>query len=338
MASIERVRSLGPTPTDVTGAITMTPPIVAGYCPQTADRGPITFAAAAARFTGAPLVVTSIHSGGAVVDHLAGGELADRPATETQQLLERLEAELGDGIDLHVRRREATTPAAGLAHALVDENAGLVVLGSTGRGPVGRVLPGSTAERVIHGAPCPVAVVPRGYELPDGGIATVGAAFAPTREGRDALRAAALVAEAAGARLRVVMVLDPKLAQHQAPGLLAHQHRDQGPGEDAAGRIRLEAERTLDEAIASLPDVGDVQRDVLFQDPADGLAAASEHLDLLVMGSRAYGPLRAVMLGGVSRRVITRAACPVLVLPRGTGSAIDGLLARTGSDSRPAGV
>ena len=30
---------------------------------------------------------------------------------------------------------------------------------------------------------------------------------------------------------------------------------------------------------------------VLFQDPADGLAAASGHVDLLVMGSRAYGPM-----------------------------------------------
>ena len=59
--------------------------------------------------------------------------------------------------------------------------------------------------------------------------------------------------------------------------------------------------------------------------PADGLAAASGHVDLLVMGSRAYGPMRAVMLGGVSRRVMTRAACPVLVLPRGTTSAADAL-------------
>jgi Universal stress protein family len=55
--------------------------------------------------------------------------------------------------------------------------------------------------------------------------------------------------------------------------------------------------------------------------------AASEQLDLLVMGSRAYGPARAVMLGGVSRQVVVRAACPVLVLPRGTEGGIDALLA-----------
>jgi hypothetical protein len=44
------------------------------------------------------------------------------------------------------------------------------------------------------------------------------------------------------------------------------------------------------------------------------------------MGSRAYGPMRAVMLGGVSRRVITRATCPLLVLPRGNGSALEALV------------
>jgi Universal stress protein family len=65
---------------------------------------------------------------------------------------------------------------------------------------------------------------------------------------------------------------------------------------------------------------------VLFQPPADGIVAASENLDLLVMGSRAYGPVRAVMLGGVSRQVIARAACPVLILPRGTAAGLDALL------------
>ena len=54
--------------------------------------------------------------------------------------------------------------------------------------------------------------------------------------------------------------------------------------------------------------------------------AASEHLDLLVMGSRAYGPAHAVLLGGVSRRVIAGAACPVVVLPRGTAARFEALV------------
>ena len=42
-------------------------------------------------------------------------------------------------------------------------DAGLIVVGSTHTGRAGRVLPGSTAERLLHGSPCPVAVAPKGY-------------------------------------------------------------------------------------------------------------------------------------------------------------------------------
>lgn len=108
--------------------------------------------------------------------------------------------------------------------------------------------------------------------------------------------------------------------------MMALHQRDRDPDEDAGAIRAIEAERTLDDAIAALPPGADVEPDVLFQPPADGIVAASENLDLLVMGSRAYGPVRAVMLGGVSRQVIARAACPVLILPRGTAAGLDALL------------
>ncbi|HEX2411694.1 MAG TPA: universal stress protein [Solirubrobacteraceae bacterium] len=33
-------------------------------------------------------------------------------------------------------------------------------------------------------------------------------------------------------------------------------------------------------------------------------------------GSRGHGPMRRVLLGGVSSRLMRRAACPVVVVPR----------------------
>jgi nucleotide-binding universal stress UspA family protein len=59
------------------------------------------------------------------------------------------------------------------------------------------------------------------------------------------------------------------------------------------------------------------------------LIRVSEHLDLLVCGSRGYGPVRAVLLGGVSRRVAAEARCPVIVLPRGVRASLEALLAET---------
>ena len=47
----------------------------------------------------------------------------------------------------------------------------------------------------------------------------------------------------------------------------------------------------------------------------------------MVVGSRGYGPARAVLLGGVSHVLVRDAGCPVLVLPRGgRHEALDSLL------------
>ena len=55
---------------------------------------------------------------------------------------------------------------------------------------------------------------------------------------------------------------------------------------------------------------------VLSGDPAEELARQSREFDLLVLGSRGYGPVRRVFLGGVAHGVVKSAACPVVVMPR----------------------
>ena len=161
-----------------------------------------------------------------------------------------------------------------------------------------------------------VTVMPEDYEPPAAGLQTIGAAFAPTAEGREALRIAAMLARAGSARLRAITVLDPKHAEEQSPGLMASQHHDADPAEGVAARHRLAQEAELREALDALGDDVDSEIDVLFNDPVDGLLAAARHVDLLVMGSRGRGPLRAAILGSVSHSVAQQAPCPVLILPR----------------------
>ena len=129
-------------------------------------------------------------------------------------------------------RRRAGSPAHAITAAIEELQPGLVVVGSTHRGGFGRVMPGSTAERVIHGCAAPVAVVPHQHELPRGRRSQpIAAGFEPTDEGRAALRVAADLARATGAKL---------LATHGA-GSQARR----GPGARPAGQddARPEPER-----------------------------------------------------------------------------------------------
>jgi nucleotide-binding universal stress UspA family protein len=305
----------------------MSSPILAAYCPKDADRGPIEFAVAAARFTGAPLVVVSVRSGGSLLDRLTGGEFTDD--SDAPVTLDTLRSELAAlDIDASVHVIEHHTPAGGVAAALEELHPRLLVLGSSRRGPVGRVLAGSTAERLIHGAPCPVVVVPHGHKTTAGGAQLVGAAFVPTPEGKAALEAAALLARALEARLLAVMVLDPKYAEQPSQVAMARVRGEFDLSDDDAQdtRERLVATDALRAALAELGDDVESEPDVLFQDPLEGLTAASERTDLLVIGSRGYGPAKSVMLGGISRRLIAAAHCPVLVLPRADAEAVAALV------------
>ena len=302
----------------------MRAPIIAAFSPHDRDRGAVDLALAASRATGAPLVAVAVYPGGSVLDRLTGAESADAADRDAVQALQTdLDA---SGVPATLRIEEHTTPARGLAHAVAELGPELLVVGSTRHATHGHVRPGSVAERLLGGSPCPVAVVPHEHPLREDGLRTIGVAFVPTPEGREALHAAAELARAFGARLRVIMVLDPKHAEEQSPGLMARQHHSVDASEVIASRHRLEARGELDAAVEELAPGVQCDIDVLYQDAADGVIAASAQVDLLVMGSRAYGPVRAVMLGGVSRQVIAQAGCPVLVLPRGAEAATQTLV------------
>jgi nucleotide-binding universal stress UspA family protein len=191
----------------------------------------------------------------------------------------------------------AGTSPARVLHELADQRHPLaLVVGSSRGGANGVVSVGSASELLLHGSPVPVAVAPNGFTVPSRRTVDVGVAYGTTPESDDAVRVAAALAGQAGASLRVLRVDEP--APHND---LAEHH----PGE------------RLERALAGRP----AQYAELSGDPAAALAAASDDLDLLVAGSRSYGPLGAVLLGAVTRRLMRAARCPVLLVPRTRDSA-----------------
>ena len=128
-------------------------------------------------------------------------------------------------------------------------------------------------------------------------------------EAHEALRVARRLADKIGAGLRLFTVAAPR-AEVFAPVV----GRD--AEEASMGTLRENARTALDGALASMADVP-ATGELLEGDTVDALAALDDReVDLLVCGSRGYGPVRRVLLGGVSSRLIRRAACPVVVVPR----------------------
>lgn len=283
----------------------MPTPIIAAYDPYVEDRAPVELALAAAELTGADVIAVAVRPS-PFVGGWADLYVVDAGPDDTiESAMRRLEGELG------VQTRivtDASEPRA--LHALArDAEAGMIVVGSTRRGRTGRVLPGSTAERLLHGAPCPVALAPHGYVRTS--VDEIAIGFVDSPEGHAALAVAHMLAGRAGARLRVIAAL------HPVSGLSSGTTPP--PGLGLEGRHRAAVEATLTAALDALPTGVKIERELHVDDPGDVLLAVSEHVGLLVCGSRGYGPLRSVLLGGVSRRLVDGAQCPVLVLPRESG-------------------
>jgi nucleotide-binding universal stress UspA family protein len=249
--------------------------------------------------------------------------LEERLEEAIGESLDRLADELRHrGVDVDCRSLTGTSAARALHEAAEESGAGLLVVGSTERGGIGRVLPGSTAERLMHGAPCPIAVVPRSWQ-PGGGLGTIGVGYVDTAEGHDALDNALALARRSGAELRVLSAAKEHAitATYGGGDALTPATRY----EELAIMLRGSAEQAVEAATSGVSDV-EIEPDVSVGDAAEFLIAASEHLDLLICGSRGYGPARAVLLGGVSRRVVNEAHCPVIVLAHGVETGLDALV------------
>ena len=65
----------------------------------------------------------------------------------------------------------------------------------------------------------------------------------------------------------------------------------------------------------------DVDGRAVYGLPGEELAAFGEQVDLLVVGSRSYGPVKRLVLGSTSNFLQRHARCSLLVLPRTAASA-----------------
>jgi len=289
--------------------------IIVGVDPLRCDPEPLALASMLGRLTGAPVTAVSAHPHDPVDP--ANADLARVLRDEALAALGRCARELPEGTTLRAVASES--PARALHEIAESMEADLLVLGPTYGGPLGRLALGNVADRVLHGAPCPVAIAPRGYEAPAGGPGVVCAAFVDTPEGRDALDGAAALAARAGASLQALTIVewfDPT-GMVAPPAQLIEHEREQ--------TVEL-ARQAAHHALERLSVDVEAEAVVLPGGTAATLVERSAGLDLLVCGSRGYGPVRTVLLGSVSHALAHHARCPLIVLPRGTDRTLERLV------------
>ena len=186
----------------------------------------------------------------------------------------------------------APSVGSGLQQLGADCGADLLVVGSSSRGPAGRVLAGDDARGTVSGAACPVAVAPHAYAKRSDEIKAIGVAYDGGAEAAAALAVARELAAAHRARLLALTVVA------RVPG--------------AVRRVRILEQAARD----SLRQLEGVEGRVAVGAPPDELVAFGDELDLLVVGSRGRGPLRRLILGSTSLHLTREARCPLLVIPR----------------------
>lgn len=223
---------------------------------------------------------------------------------ETKSLFEEAREKL-PGIEVETEAYLGGSTAGILTKIAEREDFDAIVIGSH-QGALGRVTIGSVASSLLNGAPADVAIAPSGYAAGEHEVPrTIAVGYDGTPESRAALRHAEAIAHRSNAKLEILTVVRPPIsAPVMVPGI-------------SAPSSPPEPEKMLTEALESVDSLLPAECARFDGDPARELVeACKEGVDLLVVGSRGYGPIKRVLLGSVSRQVAQKASCPVLVAKR----------------------
>ncbi|MCD4534852.1 universal stress protein [Nocardioides sp. cx-169] len=127
--------------------------VVVGYVPKPEGEAALAQAISEAKLRGASLVVVNSHRGGAAYDESAAAQL-DSDMAAVRATLDAA------GVTYELRQLvRGFEPAEDLLSIAEANSAELVVIGLRRRTPVGKLILGSNAQRVLLDAHCPVLAV-----------------------------------------------------------------------------------------------------------------------------------------------------------------------------------
>jgi nucleotide-binding universal stress UspA family protein len=248
--------------------------------------------------TGGKLTLAYVYHGD---PHVWRGSSPPFEHAEHERATEVLEAAARDaGIDAELRCHGSTSVGHGLHDLAEATGADLLVVGCSRRGVVGRVLLGDDTRAALNGAPCAVAIAPAGFAQHPRLMREIGVGYNGSLESEHALGVARALATEHHAKLSAFEAVSiPAIAVSSGPV-----------------QIDEWMEGLIDDARKRVSALRGVEPHAIYGQAADELAMFSASVDLLVVGSRSYGPFGRLVHGSTSQQLARIARCPLLVLPR----------------------
>ncbi|MBB3605437.1 nucleotide-binding universal stress UspA family protein [Mycolicibacterium sp. BK556] len=234
-------------------------------------------------------------------------QLAMKSAAQARACIDMI----AKGLDVTYRKVAHRSASGGLLEAVAELEPEVLILGSAADGKLGQVVIGSTGDRLLHSAPVPMAISPRGYRgSKSGGLTRITAAYSGTPDNLHVVERVAALDERLGVPMRVITfavrgrtMYPPEVGLSIEDSIL----------EQLAGHAR--------EALAQLKTDGVVGDDVDLQVATgngwdEALDAADwQDGDLLAIGTSPSGGIARVFLGSRGSKIMRHSPVPVLVLP-----------------------
>lgn len=189
-------------------------------------------------------------------------------------------------------------PARGLHELAVQRAVDLLVVGASRHALMGDDAKGDA----LNGAPCAIAIAPRGYTHVRRDLRAIGVGYDSSPESEQALAAARELAGRQGASVKALWVVSLQGIRDERP------IPADGPET---------AESMVSRWLSEIQRLEGIDGDAVYGGPREELAELSRSVDLLIVGSRGDGPMFRMFHGSVSAYLLRHAACPLLVLPRG---------------------
>ena len=285
--------------------------LIVGYLATSGGADAVALAVRLARTLGAQLEICLVLPPTRAQPDVAFSEgYQDVLAGQAEQWLAEALALIPDDVraDTHFMFDDAV--AERLAAEAVRLEADAIVVGGAGGGLAGAYSLGSVVNDILHSAPVPVAVAPRGTRHSDvDRVRSVTCAIGTRPGAKLLLDTAVRVSKAAGTPLRLVSLV--ALDQH------AIRRSDETPESIRAQAIQ-HATATLDAAKSALPESFPVTSTVV-----DGptVEAAVDKLewhdgDLIMVGSSRLAQGRRLFLGSTAAKMLRVLQIPIVVVPR----------------------